>query len=79
MFNCSWLKLKENIIRMDKIDFDFFCQLLKENLCYPEINETLKKKYPIIRGFSVPCIKNFCKKMVYLPEFLKTMSMKRSE
>ena len=28
---------------MDKIDFNFFCQLLKENLCYAEISEILKK------------------------------------
>ena len=49
---------------MYKIDFNFFCQLLKENLCYAEISETLKKKknYPNVRGFSVPSIKNFCKK-----------------
>ena len=47
---------------MDKVDFDFFCQLLKENLCYAEISEILKKNYPNVRGFSVPSIKNFCKK-----------------
>ena len=35
-----------------------------------------KKNYLNVRGFSVPSIKNFCKKMVYLQEFLKTMSMK---
>ena len=48
---------------MDKIDFDFFCQLLKENLCYAEVSEILKKNYPNVRGFSVPFIKNFCKNM----------------
>ena len=47
---------------MDKIDFDFFCQLLKENLGYAEVSEILKKNYPNVRGFSVPSIKNFCKK-----------------
>ena len=46
---------------MHKIDFNFFCQLLKENLSYTEISEILKKNYPNVRGFSVPSIKNFCK------------------
>ena len=35
---------------------------MKENLCYAKISETLKKKYPNVKGFSVPCIKNFWKK-----------------
>ena len=47
---------------MDKIDFDFFCQLLKENLCYAEISEILKKYCPKVKGFLVTSIKNFCKK-----------------
>ena len=65
---------------MDKIDFDFFCQLLKENLCHAEISETLKKKNTrTLEDF--PCIpsRTFAKKMVDLQEFLKTMSMKWSE
>ena len=64
---------------MDKIGFDFFCQLLKENLCYAEISEILKKKLPerwrIFRAFHQEL---FEKKMVYLQEFLKTISMKWS-
>ena len=61
-FTAVGLNVKENIIRMDKIDFNFFCQLLKENLCYAEISEIMKKNYPNVRGFSAPSMKNFCKK-----------------
>ena len=63
---------------MDKIDFNFFCQLLKENLCYAEISETLKKKKTTGTLEDFPCLpsRTFAKKMVYLQEFLKTMSMK---
>ena len=61
-FTAVGLNVKENIIRMDKIDSNFFCQLLKKNLCYAEISEIMKKNYPNVRGFSAPSMKNFCKK-----------------
>jgi len=47
---------------MDKIDYNYFCQLLQENLTYDQISNILKQNYPDLRGFSVPSIKLFCKK-----------------
>ena len=48
---------------MDQIDFEFFCNLLRNNLTYLQISDILKNNYPNIRrGLSVPSIKKFCNK-----------------
>ena len=46
---------------MERIDIDYFKQLLEERKSYKEISEILKNDYPGVRGFSVPSIKLFCK------------------
>ena len=52
------LRVEVNIIRMYKIDFYFFGQLLQENLSYTKVSEILKKNYPNVAAFLVPAIKN---------------------
>ena len=47
---------------MDTVDYDFFCDLLDQNITYENISVILKENYPNLRGLSVPSIKLFCKK-----------------
>ena len=47
---------------MDKIDFDFLLQLLREDYTYNEISMILKESYPGMRGLSTPSVKLYCQK-----------------
>lgn len=50
---------KRRTTGMDNFDFDYFCQLIQENLTYDKISKTLQETYPGCRGFSVASIKLF--------------------
>ena len=48
---------------------DFFSQ----KYTFEEINATLKKRHPCIKGYSVKSIKAFCKEKEFIPGSLKTI------
>jgi len=47
---------------MDKIDPDFFLQLLQKDYTYKDVSKILQENYPGMRGLSEASVKLYCRK-----------------